>query len=120
MDVSLVTEAFLHHINRKIDSTGCFSFAGYKYGTSTALCGCIVEISYDPMNTETITVNYDGMEPIKAERVRIGVFADKEPTACRYGNKIGNEPLSGRAGEEIQRCVLSRLFPHDGRCPFFR
>lgn len=79
MDVSVVAEAFLHHEEREIDSTGCFSFAGHKYEASAALGGCTVEISYDPMNIETITVNYDGMEPIMAKRVRIGAFADKKP-----------------------------------------
>lgn len=64
---------------KEIDSTGCFSFAGHKYEASAALGGCTVEISYDPMNIETITVNYNGMDPIMAKRVRIGAFADKKP-----------------------------------------
>ena len=79
MDVSVVAEAFLHHETREIDNTGCFSFDGHKYEASTALCGLTVEISYDPMNTETITVHYDGIEPVMAKRVRIGAFADKKP-----------------------------------------
>lgn len=56
MDVSVVAEAFLHHEEREIDSTGYFSFAGHKYEASAALGGCTVEISYDPMNIETITL----------------------------------------------------------------
>jgi transposase InsO family protein len=79
MDVSVVAEAFLHHEYREIDNTGCFSFGGHKYEASTALCGLTVEISYDPMNTETVTVHYSGIEPVAARRVRIGAFADKQP-----------------------------------------
>jgi len=79
MDVSVVAEAFLHHEKRRIDGTGCFSFEGHKYEASTALCGCEVEISYDPMRTETITVHYAGMESIEAHRIRIGSFSDKKP-----------------------------------------
>jgi len=79
MDVSVVAEAFLRHEKRHVDGTGCFSFMGQKYEASTALCGCEIEISYDPMHTETLTVHYSGMEPIEAHRVRIGAFADKKP-----------------------------------------
>jgi len=79
MDVSVVADAFLHHEKRQVDGTGCFSFDGRKYEASTALCGCEVEISFDPMRTETITVHYAGMEPIEAHRVRIGSFSDKKP-----------------------------------------
>lgn len=80
MDVSVVAEAFLHHEERQVDNTGCFSFEGHMYEASTALCGCKVAISYDPMDTETVTVIYEGMAPITAKRVRIGAFADKKPT----------------------------------------
>ena len=79
MDVSVVAEAFLHHEERQIDKAGCFSFEGRMYEASVALAGCKVEIVYDPMNTETITVNYPGTEPVLAHRVRIGAFADKKP-----------------------------------------
>lgn len=79
MDVSVVGEAFLHHEERQIDNAGCFSLAGHKYEASTALCGCRVRISYDPMNTETVTVMYDGIDPIEAKRVRIGAYAAGKP-----------------------------------------
>ena len=79
MDVSVVAETFLHHETRQVDNTGCFSFEGRKYEASTALSGCEVEISYDPMNTESITVSFPGIDPIEAHRVRIGAFADKKP-----------------------------------------
>ena len=80
LDVSVVAEAFLHHEERQIDNAGCFSFNGHTYEASTALCGCQVEISYDPMDTETVTVHYAGLEPITATRIRIGAFSDKKPS----------------------------------------
>lgn len=79
IDVSVVAEAFLHHEERMIDKAGCFSFEGKMYEASVALANTKVEITYDPLNTETITVNYRGMEPVIARRVRIGSFADKKP-----------------------------------------
>lgn len=79
MDVSVVAEAFLHHEKREIDNGGCFSFEGHMYEASTALCGCTVEISYDPMDTDRVTVHYEGMAPVVAKRTRIGAFADRKP-----------------------------------------
>lgn len=79
IDVSVVAEAFLHHEERMIDKAGCFSFEGKMYEASVTLANTKVEIAYDPLNTETITVNHRGMEPVIARRVRIGSFADKKP-----------------------------------------
>lgn len=79
IDTSVVNEAFLHHEQRRIDNAGCFSFQDHTYEASTALAGAVVEVSYDPMNTETVMVYYQDMEPIAAHRVKIGAFADKKP-----------------------------------------
>ena len=78
LDVSVVSEAFLHHEKRRIDNAGCFSFGDVKYEASVNLAGAEVGIVYDPMNTETIRVEYQGMEPITAHRVRIDAFCDKK------------------------------------------
>ena len=77
LDTALVSEAFLHHENRRLDNAGCFSFGDVKYEASMALANAEVEIAYDPMNTETIKVLYGGMEPVYAHRVRIEAFCDK-------------------------------------------
>lgn len=79
IDTSVVNEAFLHHEQRRLDNAGCFSFQDHTYEASTALAGAVVEVSYDPMNTETVMVYYQDMEPIAAHRVKIGAFADKKP-----------------------------------------
>ena len=79
LDTSVVGEAFLHHEQRRLDNAGCFSFQDNTYEASTALAGAVVEIAYDPMNTETVKVRYRDMEPIAAHRVKIGAFADKKP-----------------------------------------
>ena len=80
LDVSVVSEAFLHHETRKVDKGACISFRGRKYETKPSLIGYKVEISYDPAAPETITVSYPGYEPFTAQPVRIGEFCDKNPT----------------------------------------
>lgn len=71
-DVNVVSEAFLHHEKRRVDKGACISFKGMKYETLPSLIGCEVEISFDPMAYETITVSYPGIKPFSAKPVTIG------------------------------------------------
>lgn len=79
IDTSVVSEAFLHYEERTLDNAGCFSFENCKYEASTALANAKIRIAYDPMNTETVLVYYQSMEPIVSHKVRIGAFSDKVP-----------------------------------------
>lgn len=79
LDASVVGEAFLHHETRLVDKGACISFRGKRYETKPSLIGCRVEISYDPVAAETITVRYHGTEPFTAKPVKIGAFCDKTP-----------------------------------------
>ena len=80
LDASVVAEAFLHHEQRLVDKGACISFQGRKYETKPTLIGFKVEIAYDPMSPETVTVSHPGMEPFTARPVKIGEFCDKNPT----------------------------------------
>ena len=79
LDASVVSEAFLHHEQRLVDKGACISFQGRKYETRPALIGFKVEIAYDPVAPETITVSHPGMEPFTARPVKIGAFCDGNP-----------------------------------------
>ena len=80
LDVSVVSEAFLHHEIRKVDKGACISFRGRKYETRPALIGYQVEIAYDPAAPEIITISYPGYEPFSVQPVKIGAFCDPDPT----------------------------------------
>ena len=79
LDAAVVGEAFLHHETRIVDKAGCISFRNRKYETSVSLIGAEVEISYDPMKTETLTVSYPGIPSFTAHPLRIGEFCDPKP-----------------------------------------
>ena len=79
LDAGTVGRAFLHHETREVDKGACISFNGAKYEVSTSLIGATVEIEFDPMDTETITVSYPGIESFKAHPVVIGEFCDPKP-----------------------------------------
>ena len=80
LDASVVSEAFLHHEQRKVDKGACISFRGRLYETKPALIGYTVEISYDPAKPEIITVSYPGFESFQAIPVKIGSYCDKNTT----------------------------------------
>ena len=80
LDASVVGEAFLHHEKREVDKAGCISFRGMLYEASVALIGATVEIAYDPMKTDTVTVTYRDMEPIEAHPVKIGEYCAPRPS----------------------------------------
>lgn len=79
-DAAVVSEAFLHHEQRKVDRGACISFRGKRYETKPSLIGHTVEISYDPAAPEQITISYQGMEPFTAAPLKIDSYCDKRPT----------------------------------------
>ena len=79
LDAAVVSEAFLHHEQRKVDRGACISFRGKRYETKPSLIGHTVEISYDPAAPEQITVSLSGNGTFTAMPVVIGPYCDKSP-----------------------------------------
>ena len=79
IDAAVVAEAFHHHATRVVDKGGCISLKGYQYEVSAALIGAKVEVSYDPLYLDTVTVRYQGIEPIQARQLKIGEYCDPKP-----------------------------------------
>lgn len=80
MDVSVVSEAFLYHEQRKVDKGGCISFRGRLYETRPELIGFMVNISYDPASPEAINISYPGIKTFTSVPLKIGSYCDKHPT----------------------------------------
>jgi len=80
LDDSIVTQAFLHHETHELDKSGCLSFGGRKYDVSVSLAGRTVQIAYDPMAPEAITVTCEGTAPITAHPLAIPEFCDRSPS----------------------------------------
>lgn len=80
LDAETVGEAFMHHEKRTVDQAGCISFRGYTYETSTSLIGASVEISYDPLKPDIITVSYPGIPPFQASPLQMPEYCDPRPS----------------------------------------
>ena len=79
LDTAVVAEAFLHHETRRVDKGGCISMDGQLYEVSAALIGAKVEVSFDPVCMDTVTVHYPGIDPIQAKKLTIGEYCDPKP-----------------------------------------
>lgn len=80
IDTTVVAEAFLHHEKRQVDKGACISFRGKKYETKPSLIGFEVEIAYDPMTPEILTIHHPGIADFQARPLKIGAFCDKNPS----------------------------------------
>ncbi|MBE5833979.1 MAG: transposase family protein [Butyrivibrio sp.] len=75
-----VAEAFLYHTTRNVDKGACISFKGKKYETKPALIGQVVEVAYDPLSPDILTISYPGIESFTAKPLKIGEYCDKNET----------------------------------------
>jgi transposase InsO family protein len=79
LEPELVATAFLHCEERKVDKSGCISFEGVKYEVGISFIGCKVDIIYDPLSTDEITIEYEGHAAFKAKKLVIGEHSGKRP-----------------------------------------
>ena len=101
LDAGVVGEAFLHHETRVVDKAGCISFRGRKYETNLSLIGAEVEIAYDPMAVDTLTVSYPGIPSFTAKPLQIGEYCAQKPVLP--ASMLPVEPESSRFLAALQR-----------------
>jgi len=101
LDAHLVGEAFLHHEKRKVDKGACIRFRGNRYEAKASLIGFYVEISYDPVSPEIITVSYPGMESFQAKPLVIGEYCDQAPALP--ASMLTMEPETSRFLDALEK-----------------
>lgn len=79
IDTTVIAEAFLHHESRKVDKGACIQFRGKRYETKPSLIGSTVEIAYDPVNPEILTVSHPNMASFTAKPLTIRSYCDQSP-----------------------------------------
>lgn len=101
LDTKVVGEAFQHRGTREVDKGGCISVAGKIYETSTSLIGATVDITYDPLKPEILTVSYPGITPFTARPLIISEYCDQKPEIPI--SMLPVEPESSRFLEGLKR-----------------
>jgi transposase InsO family protein len=79
LDSTLVAQAFLHHAKREVDKGACISLKGRKYEVHASLIGASVDVSYDPMDLDIITISHPGVKSFSVKPLRIGAYCDPTP-----------------------------------------
>lgn len=79
LDTAIVTEAFLHHEERKVDKGACISFHGRRYEVRSELIGQYVGIAYDPMAPEEVTVSHPQCGSFQIKPLSIPEYCDQKP-----------------------------------------
>ena len=79
LDPDVITNAFLHCEERKVDKAGCISFEGVKYEVGLSFIGCKVDVIYDPSDISEVTIEYEGHVPFRVKKLVIGERAGKRP-----------------------------------------
>ena len=101
LDTGVVGQAFLHHATRNVDKGGCIQLEGRMYEVSAALIGAKVEVAFDPMNLDSVTVHYPGIEPIRARQLIIGEYCDPKPTVP--ASMLPIEPQTSRMLDVLEK-----------------
>ncbi|SFO17791.1 integrase core domain-containing protein, partial [Proteiniclasticum ruminis] len=101
LPVDVVANAFLHSESRRVDKSGCISFGSVKYEVGLAYVGRMVDVIFDPNNTETLTVEYQDDPPLIATKLLIGEKVSERPPLPEYLTAI--KPSESRLLEAAKR-----------------
>jgi len=91
LDPDVITNAFLHCEQRKVDKAGCISFESKKYEVGISFIGCTVDVVFDPADTNELTIEYAGHSPWKAKQLVIGERVGKRPKLPEHLTKVGTD-----------------------------
>lgn len=88
IEMDVLANAFLHVEERKVDKSGCISFEGRKYEVGLAFIGHKVDVIYDPADTSSLTIEYEGHSPWQAKELVIGERAGTRPKMPKTHGRI--------------------------------
>lgn len=79
LDPEIIADAFLHSEKRKVDKSGCISFAGKKYEVGLNFIGHRVDVIYDPSDISELSIECEGHKPFRIRELVIGEHSGKKP-----------------------------------------
>ena len=79
LEPEVVSNAFLHCEERKVDKAGCISFAGRKYEVGVNFAGYKVDVIYDLSDISVLTLEYENHPAWQARELVIGTRTGLKP-----------------------------------------
>ena len=75
-----IASAFMRLEPRRVDKSGCISFLNKKYEVGIVFAGREVDVVYDPMDTETLTIEHkQSGSSFQAKELKIGPHTGPRP-----------------------------------------
>lgn len=108
VEQDLLARAFLHCETRKADKSGCISFGGKKYDLGVKYAGRVVDVVYDPANTETLTIEVEGEMPFVARKVQVGEHVRPRPERPQPDVKADHSRLLSAVTEKYKANTVER------------
>jgi len=106
LDPDVISNAFLHCEERKVDKAGCINFVGNKYEVGLSFIGYTVDVVYDPADTSELTIEYKGHAPWTVKKLIIGErtgIRPKLPEHLELKPANSSRLLSGAAQQRGKR-----------------
>ena len=108
VEQDLLARAFLHCETRKADKSGCISFGGKKYDLGVKYAGRVVDVVYDPANTETLTIEVEGEMPFVARKVQVGEHVRPRPERPQPDVKADHSRLLSAVTKKYKANTVDR------------
>jgi hypothetical protein len=80
LEPEVISNAFLHWEERKVDKAGCISFAGKKYEVGLNFTGYKVDVFYDLADIFVLTLEYENHPAWQAKELVIRTRTGPKPT----------------------------------------
>jgi len=105
LNLEIITQAFLHCEERKVDKVGCISFQNQKYEVGLHFIGCTVSVVFDPADTSELMIEHEGHAPFKVRPLVIGEKSGKRPKLPEHMQPVPTESsrLLAAATEKNQK-----------------
>ncbi len=112
VEPEILTNAFLHSEERKVDKSGCISFMGKKYEVGLLFIGRKVQLVYDPADITELTIEYEGHAPWTVREQVIREWSGKRPALPDHMQpEKADESRLLRAAEEQNKQRNERQAP---------
>lgn len=112
VEPEILTNAFLHSEERKVDKSGCISFMGKKYEVGLLFIGRKVQLVYDPADITELTIEYEGHAPWTVRELVIREWSGKRPALPDHMQpEAADESRLLRAAEEKTKQRNERQAP---------
>ncbi len=94
LDPQIITDAFLHSEERRVDKTSCISFQGAKYEVGLLYVGLKAEVIFDPADPSELKIECAGYLSCTAKKQ---VITEKTSPRPKLPEHIGShEPQGSR------------------------